>query len=102
MNQIDASAIPMTSCFNDSPALTPYTATPNNIPLDRINPALADIKDSGELHWAKVSLESPLEEVHEADEDTLNRILWFAARRRDNTYPAWAVLDLDDDDHDDE
>ncbi|MDA1229975.1 MAG: hypothetical protein O2856_04305 [Planctomycetota bacterium] len=91
----------MTSCFNNTPDLTPYTAAPNNIPLDRVNPALADIKDPRELHWANVSLESPLEEVDEADEDTLNRILWFAARRRDDTYPAWAVLDLDDDQDDD-
>lgn len=102
MNQLDASAIPMTSCFNDTPDLAPYTAAPNNIPLDRVNPALADIKDPRELYWANASLESPLEEVDEADEDTLNRILWFAARRRDDTYPAWAVLDLDDDDHDDD
>lgn len=103
MNQLDASATPMTECFTDTPDLTPYDAAPNNIPLDRVNPALADIKDPRELHWAKVSLESPLEEVDEADEDTLNRILWFAARRRDDTYPAWAVLDLDEDeDHDDD
>ena len=100
MNQLDASATPMTECFNDAPDLTPYDVAPNIIPLDRINPALADIKDHRELHWAKVSLESPLEEV---DEDTLNRILWFAARRRDDTYPAWAVLDLDEDEeHDDD
>ncbi len=103
MNQLDASAIPMTSCFTDTPDLAPYTAVPNNIPLDRVNPALADITDPRELHWANVSLESPLEEVDEADEDTLNRILWFAAMRQDDTYPAWAVLDLDDDgDHDDD
>ncbi|MCA9008209.1 MAG: bifunctional YncE family protein/alkaline phosphatase family protein [Planctomycetaceae bacterium] len=102
MNQLDASATPMTECFTDTPDWTPYTAVPNNIPLDRINPALADITDPRELHWAKASLESPLEEVDEANEDTLNRILWFAARRRDDTYPAWAVLDLDDDDDDDD
>ncbi len=102
MNQLDASATPMTECFTDTPDLTPYDVAPNIIPLDRINPALADIKDPRELHWAKVSLESPLEEVDEADEDTLNRILWFAARRRDDTYPAWAVLDLDDEEEDDD
>jgi hypothetical protein len=103
MNQLDASAIPMTSCFTDKPDLTPYTAVSNNIPLDRINPQLADIVDPRELHWARRSLESPLEEVDEADEDTLNRILWFAAKRRDDTYPAWAVLELDSDgDHDED
>jgi len=98
MNQLDASATPMLACFTETPDLTPYDVVPNQIPLDRINPKLAEIKNPRQLHWARVSLAQPLEEVDEADEDTLNRILWFAARGRDDTYPAWAVLDLDDDD----
>jgi hypothetical protein len=37
--------------------------------------------------------------VDEADEDTLNRILWHSVRGRDDTYPDWAVTaDEDDDD----
>ena len=34
--------------------------------------------------------------MDEADEDTLNRILWHATRGRDDTYPAWAVLPEDE------
>ncbi|MDB5386464.1 MAG: Phosphoesterase family protein, partial [Planctomycetaceae bacterium] len=96
MNQLDASATPMSACFTDTPDFTPYKAVPNRIPLDQINPALTDIKDPRQLHWAKASLAEPLDEVDAADEDTLNRILWYAARGRDDTYPEWAVLDEDD------
>lgn len=101
MNQLDASATPMTACFTDEPNFAPYDAVPNRIPLDRLNPQLADIKNPQQLHWAKQSLAQPLEEIDEADEDTLNRILWFAARGNDATYPKWAVLaDVEGDDDD--
>jgi YVTN family beta-propeller protein len=102
MNQFDASATPMTTCFTDKPDLTPYTAVKSNIPLDQMNPSLGEIKDPRQLHWAKVSQELPFDDVDQADEDTLNRILWFAARGRDDTYPAWAVLPKPDDDDDDD
>ena len=45
MNQIDASATPMNSCFMEKADLTPYSAVPNLIPLDRLNPA--DVGDQG-------------------------------------------------------
>ena len=103
MNQLDASATAMASCFIDEPNLAPYDAVKNNIPLDRLNPEVAAIRDPRQLHWATVSLEMPLDEVDEADEDTLNRVLWHSARGRDDTYPAWDVLaDADDDDDEQE
>ncbi|MBN1591602.1 MAG: bifunctional YncE family protein/alkaline phosphatase family protein [Pirellulales bacterium] len=98
MNQFDASATPMASCFTNRPNFEPYTAVKNNIPLDQMNPKLSDIQDQRQQHWAKVSLQLPLDDIDEADEDTLNRILWHAQTGRDDTYPAWAVLDLSDKD----
>ena len=98
MNQFDASATPMASCFADRPDLRPYEAVKNNIPLDEMNPPLSEISDPRQRHWAEVSLQLPLDEVDEADEDTLNRILWHAQRGRDDTYPAWAVANAADDD----
>jgi len=98
MNQFDASATPMASCFTETADLTPYKFVPNLIPLDQLNPKLSDIRNPAQRHWAEVSLKLPLDDVDEADENTLNRILWHAARGRDDTYPAWAVLDEDDDD----
>lgn len=95
MNQLDASATSMANAFTDAPDLTPYDAVKNNIPLDQLNPELKSIRDERQLHWAKVSLELPLDDVDEADEDTLNRIIWHSVRKRDDTYPAWAVLPAD-------
>ena len=75
----------------------PTRPSKNQIPLDRLNPAVSQIKDSRQRHWAEVSLRLPLDEADEADEDTLNRILWHARRGRDDTYPAWAVADSEGD-----
>jgi len=97
MNQLDASATPMASCFTDKPDFSPYKSVPNNIPLDQMNPQMADIRDPRQRHWAEVSIKLPLDDVDEADEDTFNRVLWFAMRGKDETYPAWAVNDEDDD-----
>ena len=61
MNQFDASATPMATCFTNKPDFTPYKSVPNNIPLDRLNPPLQAIGDPRQLHWAKTSLELPLD-----------------------------------------
>ncbi len=92
MNQFDASATAMTSCFTDQPDFTPYDSVPNIIPLDRMNPEVESINDPRQRHWALASLQMPLDDIDEANEDTLNRVLWHAVRGRDDTYPAWAVL----------
>ncbi len=95
MNQLDASASAMTTCFTDKPDLAPYKAVKNEIPLDRLNRKVSMLKDPRARKWALASLDLPLDEVDEADEDTLNRILWFAVKGRDDTYPSWAVNDDD-------
>ncbi len=102
MNQFDASATPMASCFLDKPDLTPYQSVPNIVPLEQVNPAMADIRDPRQKHWAEVSLQQPLDQIDASDEDTLNRILWFAARGRDDTYPAWAINSSVEEDEDEE
>ena len=91
MNQFDASATAMSGCFTERPDRTAYEAVPNVVPIGEVNPEVAAIRDPRQRHWAEVSLRLPLDEADEADEDTLNRILWHAARGRDETYPAWAV-----------
>jgi YVTN family beta-propeller protein len=80
MNQLDLSATPMRNCFQAMPDLTPYSHVPNRIPLDEMNKPLARLNGKA-LEWAKASLALDLDEVDEADEDTLNRILWFSVRR---------------------
>ncbi|HEY5314521.1 MAG TPA: CHAT domain-containing protein, partial [Pirellulales bacterium] len=48
-------------------------------------------RDSRQLHWAELSMQEDLDEVDAAGDDTLNRILWFAARRRDDSNSDWTV-----------
>jgi YVTN family beta-propeller protein len=79
MNQLDLSATPMRNCFQDRPDLTPYVCVPNKIKLDEMNLALNQLKGTA-LHWAKQSVALNLDDGDAADEETLNRILWFATR----------------------
>jgi len=98
MNQLDASATPMNNCFTEKADLTPYSALPNLIPLDRLNPEMSEIKEARARHWAEQSVTMNLDEVDKADENVFNRVLWHAIRGRDDTYPDWAVTAEPDDD----
>jgi hypothetical protein len=86
MNQLDLSATPIRACFQDTPNLTPFVAVPNKVPLDEMNPPLDQLKGAS-LHWAKKSLELSFGKEDEADEMTLNRILWHSVRGWDTPYP---------------
>jgi YVTN family beta-propeller protein len=86
MNQLDLSATAMRHCFQDKPDLSPYTAAPNEIALDEMNPPLKKLTGQA-LHWARKSLALNLDEADEADEDTFNRILWHATRGDGAPYP---------------
>jgi len=89
MNQFDVSAAPMASCFTNKPVFTPYQVAPNRIPLDEMNPPLAALSGA-RWYWAMKSLSLPLDNVDEADEDTLNRILWHSVKGYDTPYPRLA------------
>jgi YVTN family beta-propeller protein len=86
MNQMDALAPVMTACFADRPDLTPYWARPARVKLDELNPPLKKLKGQARV-WAEKSLALDFARPDAADEDTLNRILWFAARGEE-VYPA--------------
>jgi YVTN family beta-propeller protein len=79
MNQLDLSATPMRHCFQDKPDLTPYTAEPNKVPLDEMNPAKDKLKGKA-LAWAEKAIAMQVWLGDQADEDTFNRMLWFATR----------------------
>jgi hypothetical protein len=101
MNQMDASASPMSACFTGHPDFTPSTAVPNRVPLDDLNPSPKAINDSTRRHYALVSAGLPLEKMDACPEDTLNRILWNAMRGSQALYPAWALSSTGDEDDDD-
>jgi len=79
MTQLDLSATAMRGCFQEKENLTPYTAVKNRIPLDEMNKAVASLNGPAK-EFAKKSIALDFEEEDRADEDTLNRILWFSVR----------------------
>ena len=86
MSQFDLVAEPMTDCFTSQPDFTPYLAIPNQVPLDQMNPKVSSLRGKP-LYWARKSMEMPLDEADEANDDELNRIVWFAVRGYDVPYP---------------
>ena len=86
MNRFDLTASPMTACFTEKPDFTPYTALPNKIPLDKINPSLKDLSGDA-LYWARKSMEQDLDDVDRIDEEVFNRIIWHAVKGYDVPYP---------------
>jgi hypothetical protein len=79
MTQLDLSATPLRACFTDTPDGTPYTAAKNTVALDEMNKPAKDLKGKA-LEFARKSMDLDFDEEDKADEDTLNRILWFAMR----------------------
>lgn len=98
MNQFDAAAAPMSDCFTDQPDLTPFTALPNNIPLDQMNPDPKAIHDPLLRKNAYASAKLNFKRVDACPEDLLNRVLWHAVKGSAAPYPAWAVTLVEDDD----
>jgi YVTN family beta-propeller protein len=86
MNQLDALAPVMDACFKPTPDLTPYRARPATVPLDEVNPPAKKLTGRARA-WAEKSMTLDFSKPDMADEDTLNRILWFAAKG-DEEYPA--------------
>jgi hypothetical protein len=101
MNQLDLSATAMRNCFQAQTDLTPYTARPAQIALDEMNPPLDKLKGAARK-WAEKSIALSFEKEDEADDDTLNRIVWHSVRGN-QPYPAQFVkYPSGDDDEDDE
>jgi hypothetical protein len=91
MNQFDATATPMTDCFNDVADLRPFQSVPNIVPLDEMNPDAKAIQDRRLRRNAQLSARLPLDQVDQCPEDVFNRILWAAMKGPDVPYPEWAV-----------
>lgn len=79
MTQLDLSATAMRDCFTDKADLTPFTAVKNKIPLDEMNKPVEKL-DGKAKEFALKSLELDFDVEDRADEDALNRILWFSVR----------------------
>jgi hypothetical protein len=79
------------------PNFSAFTALPNNVPLDQMNPDPKKISDPLLRKNAYVSNRLPLDEIDRCPEDVLNRILWHAMKGPNAPYPSWAVKEVEDD-----
>ena len=79
----------MLDCFTRKADVSPYTAKPNNIPLEELNPELISLSGDA-LYWAQKSMEQNLDELDRIDEDTFNRIIWHSVKGYDVPYPVLA------------
>ncbi len=96
MNVFDASASPMSDCFTETPDFTPFTALPNRVPLDEMNPEPSAIADPVLRQDAEVSAALDFTAVDRAPEHVYNRILWRAVKGSRAPYPDWAISRGDD------
>jgi len=97
MNQLDATATPMTDCFTNTPDFQPFTSVTNQVPLDQLNPEPQRVSHPVLRQDAIASNRLPLDEVDRCPENLVNRILWRAMKGPDAPYPQWATVKGDDD-----
>jgi len=88
MNQMDALAPPMRTCFKDRPDARPYTCrSVDEKVLGALNPPKTAL--SGRMRrLAEASAQQPFARFDAADEDMLNRALWHSVKGPDAAYPA--------------
>jgi hypothetical protein len=99
MNQLDAQGRAMKECFTDVPDFTAWSAVPNEVPLDEMNPPASAIGDPVRRNFALASAKLPLGKPDQCPEDLLNRILWNAEKGSIAAYPVRFAGKDDDDDH---
>jgi YVTN family beta-propeller protein len=85
MNQFDLAAEPMFSAFTSKPDFTPYTARPNQIPLNEMNPPLAGLTGL-QLQMAQFSQTVDSSEPDSAPADLMNRAIWHSVKGFDTPY----------------
>jgi YVTN family beta-propeller protein len=84
-NQFDLAAEPMFTTFTSKPNLTPYSAIPNNVPLNEMNPPVAGLRGL-QRELAEFSLAIDSSEPDSAPAETLNRAIWHSVKGFDTPY----------------
>jgi hypothetical protein len=87
LGKFDAIARPATDCFVNTPDLTPFDLTPNNIPFDEPNPGRVKAMTKEEKYWADKSASLDWSSMDRADPYWLNRITWFSIYHGSKPYP---------------
>lgn len=76
-NQFDLAAEPMFTVFSTEADFTPYTAMPNRVPLDEMNPPARKLAGVAR-RLAEASARMNFEEPDTAEEQLLNRAVWHS------------------------
>jgi hypothetical protein len=98
MNRFDWLARPITTCFQNTPDLTPYAHCPNNQPLDERNPLPSQMDAEGR-YLAKLSKKLDWSHLDGPDPAQLSRIDWYVlthGRPYPEEYAMRPQRDLDD------
>jgi YVTN family beta-propeller protein len=85
VNQYAQAAEPMSTVFTNTPDTTPYTALPNQIPLNEMNPPLAQLQGL-QRELAEFSLKMDKSSPDSAPADILNRAIWHSVKGFDTPY----------------
>jgi hypothetical protein len=84
MNQRDLAATPLATAFGEVADLTPYSAVPNRIPLDRMTPVARN--DSFSRIWAATARKI-LAKLDEGDEVLTSHAIWYGTHNYSVPYP---------------
>jgi YVTN family beta-propeller protein len=87
MNQLDLAAEPMRALFTDRPDFTPYTARPNQIPLDTLNPSAAQVSNPVQKQWITWSTKQDFGREDALAFAPFNRLTWYASTGWKRPYP---------------
>jgi YVTN family beta-propeller protein len=88
MNQMDMAIEPtsMVNVFTSKPNFSPFSALPNQVPLDELNVSPSTLNGIA-LEWAQASEEMDFSRPDVAGEDLLNRAIWYSTKGFDVPYP---------------
>jgi YVTN family beta-propeller protein len=88
MNQHDMLAAPMMDAFADTPNLKPYSAIPNQIPLNTLNAvATSKLQKAWQAEVAKYLPHGPNQQPDLADPNLLNHAIWYSTKGFTTPYP---------------
>src|SRR4030095_2531617 len=82
---------PMFTTFTPKPDFTPYTAIPNRIPLNEMNPSLQALSGL-QRELAEFSMTIDSSEPDSAPADTLNRAIWHSVKGFNTPYNAGGAI----------
>lgn len=96
MTNFDLLAQPLWNAFQQTPDLRPYTAKTNLVALTEMNPRISSLRGK-QREWAEKSMAMDFSAPDKADEETLNRILWYSVKGYRTKYPGRSQRNKDED-----